>query len=154
MGSMDFRGLLERDGKFVYTSRGRSMVPLIREGKDLVVIERAALPLKKYDVPLYQRANGDTILHRVLQVRPDGYVLCGDSQCNLEYGVQDAQVIGVLSAVIRNGKECSVRDWRYRAYVRLWGGCRPVRFPVLRGMALVRRAAGGIIRRISGGKKQ
>ncbi len=144
MERMNFRELLERDGHFLYTNRGDSMAPLIREGKDLVMISRIREPLKKYDVPLYQRDTGEYVLHRILKIRPDGYVLCGDNRWQREYGIQDRQMVGVLTAVIREGKEFSLEDGRYRACVRLWCGAFPLRVLLLRSRNLLRKIRGAL----------
>lgn len=119
MEKMTFEQVLERDGKLVYTNKGDSMMPLIKEGRDLVVIVPASGRLKKYDVPLYKRDNGKYVLHRVLKVLPDGYVICGDNRWRREYGITDRHVIGVLSAVVRNGKVLKTTDLRYRIYVHV-----------------------------------
>ena len=132
----DFRGLLERDGKFVYKNKGTSMYPLIREGRDLLVIEKIREKPKKYDVLLYQRDQGEYVLHRVLEVRPDGYVLNGDNCWWKEYGITDRHIIGILTAVIRDGKELSTGSWQYRLYTRLWCGFFPVRAALLKGKTL------------------
>ena len=73
-------------GDFVFGPKGISMLPLIKQGEDSVVISPVKEPLKKYDVPLYRRANGQFVLHRIVAVRKDGYVLCGDNQYEREYG--------------------------------------------------------------------
>ena len=97
------------------------MMPLIRQGRDLMVISgKPSGRLKKYDVPLYRRDNGQYVLHRILKVRDNDYVICGDNRWNREYGITDEQMIGVLSAVIRNGKTVSVTDRKYLLYVHLW----------------------------------
>ncbi len=137
---MNFRELLERDGSFVYTNRGDSMLPLIREGKDLVIISRIRQPLKKYDVPLYQRDSGEYVLHRIMKVCPEGYVLCGDNRWQRETGVPERQMIGVLTAVVRNGKEVSALDRRYRMYVRIWCGGFFLRVFLLRLRDGIRKA--------------
>ena len=96
------------------------MLPMLRQRRDLLIIERPRGVLRKYDVPLFKRGPGKYVLHRVLKVRRDGYVLCGDHQWRREYGVTDQQIIGVLTAFVRDGKEISVTDRRYRLYVHLW----------------------------------
>ena len=97
------------------------MMPLIRQGRDLMVISgKPSGRLKKYDVPLYRRDNGQYVLHRILKVRDNDYVICGDNRWNREYGITDGHMIGVLSAVIRNGKTVSVTDRKYLLYVHLW----------------------------------
>ena len=118
--SAHFEDILAGDGKLIYTGVGTSMLPLLRPKRDLIIIERAASRLKKYDVPLYKRDSGKYVLHRIVKIRPDGYVLCGDNQWRREYGVTDRQIIGMLTGFVRDGREISVTDQRYRLYVHVW----------------------------------
>ena len=127
MANSTFEGQLRETGKLIYTNKGDSMMPLIRQDKDLLVIVPAQGRLKKYDVPLYRRDDGKYVLHRILKVREQDYVICGDNRWTKEYGISDRHIIGVLSAVVRNGREVPVTDWRYRLYVHLWCDCFPVR---------------------------
>lgn len=143
--SATFEDVLARTGRLVYTGTGASMLPMLRPRRDLLIIEPPRGPLRRYDVPLYRRATGKYILHRVVKVRPDGYVLCGDNQWRREYGVTDAQVIGVLTAFVRDGREVRVTDGRYRLYVRVWCGLYWLRAPVLLALSL----PGRLKRRIS-----
>lgn len=123
----DFRSELEKHGKIIYTNVGDSMIPLIKQGRDVLIIEKNNGRLKKYDIPLYQRDNGQYVMHRVLKVRKNDYVICGDNRCHKETGITDGHIIGVLTGIIRNGKEISVTDFRYRVYVHLWCDFFPVR---------------------------
>ncbi len=117
-----FEDALTRGGKLVYTCVGTSMLPMLRQRRDLVIIEKNVGRLKKYDVPLYRRDSGQYVLHRIVKVHADSYVLCGDNQWRREYGITDGQIIGVLTAFVRDGREISVTDKQYRLYVRLWCG--------------------------------
>jgi len=139
MNSSSFEEVLARDGRLVYTNVGDSMLPLIRQGRDLLIIEPRRGRLKKYDVPLYRRDSGQYVLHRVLQVRENDYVLCGDNRWSKEYDITDRHILGVLTAVVRNGKELSVTDWRYRLYVRLWCDLFPLRAFLLKGLHVLKR---------------
>ena len=47
---MKFEDVIERDGKLVYTNVGDSMLPFIRQDRDLVVIEKPRGRLKKHDI--------------------------------------------------------------------------------------------------------
>ena len=134
-----FEEILTRDGRLIYSSVGDSMWPLICKGRDLLVIERLPGRLKKYDVPLYRRDNGQYVLHRVLKVRENDYVICGDNRWHRETGITDRHILGVLTAVIRDGKELSITDWRYRLYVRLWCDLFPLRAFLLRGIYVLKR---------------
>ncbi len=118
--NLSFEAVLAREGQLVYTCVGASMLPLLRQRRDLIVIEKPSKPLQRYDVPLYRRADGKYVLHRILAVRKDGYVLCGDNQWRRERRVTDEQVIGVMTAVVRDGETIFVTDKRYRLYVHLW----------------------------------
>ena len=115
-----FEDVLARDGRLVYTNVGDSMTPWIRQDRDLLIIERPKGRLKRYDVPLYRRDSGQYVLHRVLRVRRDDHVLCGDARTKCETGITDRHVIGVLTAVVRDGREIPVTDLHYRLYVHLW----------------------------------
>lgn len=108
-------------GTLVYTNVGDSMMPLLRQGKDLMVISRKPEGrLKKYDVPLYKRDSGQYVLHRILKVREGDYVICGDNRWRREYGIEDRHIIGVLTAIVRDGQTIPVTDKRYLWYVHLW----------------------------------
>lgn len=141
---MTFEQVIARDGRLIYTNRGDSMMPLIKQGRDLLVIsKKPKRRLKKYDVPLYKRDSGKYVLHRILQVRKHDYVICGDNRWTKEYGITDRHIIGVLTAVIRNGEEIKVTDLKYRIYVHLWCDLFPVRAFVLRAVNKIKRMIKG-----------
>lgn len=143
MSELTFEQVLQRDGKLVYTNKGDSMMPLIKQDRDLLVISRKPKHrLKKYDVPLYKRDSGQYVLHRILKVRKNDYVLCGDNRRNKEYGISDRHIIGVLTAVIRNGKEIKVTDKKYRLYVHLWCDLFPIRAFIIRVVNKLKRMRG------------
>lgn len=118
--------MLREKGVYVGTTVGTSMEPLLRTRRDVVVIEKPAGRLKKNDVPLYRRGE-DYVLHRIVKVLPDSYVILGDNCRNREYGITDDDIIGVLTAFYRKGKYCTVTDWRCRAYVCFIRALRPLR---------------------------
>lgn len=139
MNKSTFEEELERTGRLVYTNLGNSMMPLIRQQKDLVIIKQAKGPLKRYDVPLYKRDSGEYVLHRILKVNRQGYVLCGDNRWNREYGITDKHIIGVLEGVVRDGKKISVTDWNYRCYVHLWCDFFYIRAGILMVLKRIKR---------------
>ena len=139
MSKSTFEEEIRRKGKLIYTNVGDSMEPLIRQGRDLLVISAANGRLKKYDVPLYKRDSGQYVLHRILKVRKDDYVICGDNRRQKEYGITDRHIIGVLTAIVRNGKEISVNDRKYRLYVHIWCDFFCVRALILRVKHYIKR---------------
>ena len=131
MTESSIRRELAAHGSLVYTNVGVSMRPLIRQGRDLLVIRTCTDRLRKYDIPLYQRPSGQYVLHRIVRVLPDGYVLCGDNCTQLEH-VTDDQILGVLTALERDGRTIPMTAPSMRLYGRLWVGLYPLRLPVLR----------------------
>lgn len=126
MSKSTFEEELKEKGTLIYTNVGTSMRPLIRQGKDVMIIKRpeewdeCKRKLKKMDVPLYKRDSGQYVLHRVVKVTEEGYVLRGDNTYSNEYGITDKHILGVLTGVIRNGKEVSVNSLGYRVYSYIW----------------------------------
>lgn len=139
MSKATFEEIIENDGKLVYSNVGDSMRPLIRQDRDLLVIEPVSGRLRKYDVPLYKRDNGQYVLHRILKVRPDDYVICGDNRWSKETGITDRQIVGVLTAVVRSGKEIPVTSLRYRLYAHLWCDLFPIRAFILKVRYVLKR---------------
>lgn len=137
---MTFEEKIEKHGYLVYPNVGDSMMPLLRQGRDLMVITRKpAERLKRYDVPLYKRENGQYVLHRILKARKDDYVICGDNRWCREYGITDQQIIGILTAVVRDGKKLSVTDKKYRIYVHIWCDLFYIRAAVLWSRGMIQR---------------
>ena len=139
MSSSSFEEILEKEGQLIYSNVGDSMLPMIRQGRDLLVIRRQTGRLKKYDVPLYRRDSGQYVLHRILKVRENDYVICGDNRWHRETGITDQHILGVLTAIIRDGKEIPATDPRYRLYVHLWCDLFPLRAFLLRGLHVLKR---------------
>ena len=139
MNKSTFEEILARDGQLVYTNVGDSMLPLIRQGKDLLVIKPQTGRLQKYDIPLYRRDSGQYVLHRVLKVRESDYVICGDNRWGLECGITDHHIVGVLTAIIRDGKEIRMTGWQPRLYAHLWCDLFPIRAAILRCLSVMKR---------------
>ena len=53
-----FEDVIEHAERIIYTNVGDSMRPLIRQDRDILIIEKPVGRLKKYDVPLYKRDSG------------------------------------------------------------------------------------------------
>lgn len=144
-----FEELLEKDGYLVYTNVGVSMMPLLRQRRDIIEIRKKGTGrCKRYDAVLYKR--GDKyILHRILKVRPNDYVICGDHNIRKEYGITDAQILGVMTRVIRNGKSIYPTDWKYKLCVHLWCDFYLIRAGILYIIMLL-RAAGRRVKKVFG----
>lgn len=102
-----------------FAPRGISMLPLLREGRDEVLLSPLPDKLKKYDLPLYQRRDGSYVLHRVVR-EGESYTCMGDNQFKAEPGLNYEQMIGLVTAVYRDGAELKVESIGYKLYCRLW----------------------------------
>lgn len=112
---ISFRDYLDTYGVLTYPVVGVSMLPLLHQDRDLVTVERRDGRFAPGDVVLYER-KGRFILHRVVKTREKDYVILGDNCISFEYGTTDQDILGVMTHFVRNGKEYSTDDWRYRAY--------------------------------------
>ena len=125
-GPARIEDVIAAEGMFVSTSVGTSMLPLIRDRRDTIIVVPPSGRLRKYDVALYRR--GDRyILHRVVDVLPEGYVICGDNCLAREYDITDANVIGVLTGLYRGDRQVDLGGIGYRTYARAWVLLYPAR---------------------------
>lgn len=118
--------------------RGVSMLPMLREDIDSVVLSPLPERLHKYDLPLYQRKNGKYVLHRVVKVG-ETYACIGDNQFIIEQGLEHSQMIALVTAFYRGDKKYNVTDLRYRLYCHLWHYSRPLRHFWRRVIRWIRR---------------
>lgn len=138
---------LRQEGTVKIPARGNSMVPLFRHGRDQVCLRPVdATALRKYDMILYRRPNGKYVLHRVVGVKKDGYVLRGDGQLVDEYPVRPAWVIARVEGFGRGAHSYTCAHWGYRVYAVLWVHTVWVR----RGLAKLRGGLGRLKRLVLG----
>jgi len=102
-------------GKLVrITVTGSSMYPFLREAIDSVELSGGCFSdLRKGDITLIKRENGQYILHRVLLVKADSFFIVGDAQQWVEGPLYEKQLIAIASAIYR-------KDFRISCYGRLW----------------------------------
>ena len=137
--------ILSGGGEFRMYPKGTSMLPLIRQGSDSVVLKRnTEKAAKRYDIAFYRRTNGQFVLHRVMKIENNGsYTMCGDNQTALEKGITEEQIIGYVCVLYRGEKQVNFNSFAYKAYVRLY--CF---MPLRKAVRLLKRVASTVIRRI------
>ena len=121
-----------------FRPRGTSMLPMLRQGIDSIVLSPLPEKLKKYDLPLYQRANGQYVLHRVVEVG-DTYTCIGDNQYVLEKGLTHDQMIAVVTEFYRGDKCHSCKEVSYKMYCIFWHKSRSIRHFVKCAIGWIRR---------------
>lgn len=132
------KDVLDSGGEFQMFPKGSSMLPLLREKIDSVVLVKPQGQLKTGDILLYKRSNGQYVLHRIVKVNQNSYELCGDNQIQIETKVSDTDIIGVVGYFYRREKKITDRNLIYKCYKFLWKSF------------ILRRIAGKIRRMISG----
>ena len=105
------------NGKTVrFQPQGTSMLPMLRPGVDAVLLKKAPDLLKKNDLPLYIRADGHFVLHRVVGVNNGRYAMCGDNQWRVENNILPEQILAVAQGFFRGEKYISCGNLFYRTY--------------------------------------
>jgi hypothetical protein len=132
------RERLEAGQTVRFSPMGISMLPMLRQGKDSVVLSPVPEKLKKYDLPLYRRPDGQYVLHRIVEVG-DTYTCIGDNQFRMEPGVEHGQILALVTAFYRGERKWEVTSPLYRLYCRFWHYSRPLRRFWRRGMGWLRR---------------
>ncbi len=124
---------LVKDGFILTYVKGTSMNPMLKEGRDRVVIKTVKGDIKKGDVVLYMRENGTYILHRVFKVTDSALVCCGDNHTVLEYGVKKNAVLGILTGYYKGNTYIDLnKSVKYKLYKALWGNRRNFRAFVIK----------------------
>ena len=115
----DYRALIQSLGVISVVPTGNSMLPFIRGGKDVVVVEKPTRPLKELDAVLYQTEQGDYILHRIVKITSSGYIAVGDNLALAEE-INEQAVIGVLTAVYKGKRKIEANDISYIKKIEKW----------------------------------
>ena len=119
---------LQELGYAVVPVIGTSMWPLLKEGKTRVQVEvKEGKQVRKGDIVLYRRKDGTLVLHRIIKVEYDTFLVCGDHQWKQMEQVQEEQILAVAQGFFRNGHYIDEKTWWYRLYKKFWTGNLTVR---------------------------
>jgi len=118
---------LSEHGVWATNTVGISMRPLFKTHRDAVVVKAIDRDIKKYDVVLYKDSKERYILHRVIKLRPDIFVIRGDNKFVKEY-VPRERVLAYMISFNRKGKHHTVDELGYKLYSRFWNFIYPLRF--------------------------
>lgn len=139
--------VLLREGKYVGPTAGVSMLPMLKEGRDSIVVRPAERRLNPLDVALYRRGK-DYVLHRVISVQEGGYIIRGDN-CYSDERVSEGQILGVLTEFFRGDKRVDCSDKRYLRYAKR----RVKNYPLRRFFFRAKCRIKGVLARLVGRTK-
>lgn len=118
---------LSQHGVYYATTEGDSMEPLFHTHKSVVCFRPKTRRLLRFEVPLVRREDGHCVMHRIVRVTPEGYIMRGDNRRIDDPFVPESEVIGVMDGYYRGEKFVPVTALRYRAYVFFWGRPNPIK---------------------------
>ena len=124
--------LVAQGGSVELTVTGSSMEPMLHHGESRVRLTRAK-ELKRGDLALYRRENGQYVLHRIIDKDLLGYVCCGDAQ-SVPEDIHSFQVLAMVEQFTRRDCWVDCGSRLYHAYWKTWLLLRPARRIVLGGI--------------------
>lgn len=137
---ISYEEYLDSHGSLTYANVGKSMLPLLRQGKDLFTVrKKSAERCKVGDVVLYRRPPDQYVLHRIVEVRPYDYVILGDNCIAKETGIRDEDILGIMTEFVRGGKKHNVEEAGYRAYSQIFLQTIPLRIFIKKVALRLRR---------------
>ncbi len=122
------REVVDSGGEFELYPRGKSMLPLIKEGRDSVMLVAPPNEICVGAIAFYKRDSGKFVLHRVVGAKDGLYTMCGDNQTWLEDGIRRDQIIAVVSSMKLDGKRVTPDDAKYQKWLKKWMNMRYRRF--------------------------
>ena len=118
--------------------RGDSMRPFLRSA-DFAYLTQLPEQVKKGDMILFRRLNGQYVLHRVYKILADGnYLLLGDSQMIPEPVHRD-QFRALVTHVRAGAQLLTPKDLRWWFFAYPWRWLAPWRPQVTKLLALFRK---------------
>ena len=103
MESVAYEEMLRQDGKIITHVVGYSMFPLLCNRESIVIVESVnRVPPRRGDVVLY-KSGTNYLLHRILQIKPDEYLIRGDNTWVIEHIPKDA-LLATMTGFYRHAK--------------------------------------------------
>lgn len=116
---------LDSEGEVVFKITGNSMQPFMIHDKTLVTIKKIDKKLEKHDIVFY-KINDHFILHRILKIKQNHIITCGDGLTLLEH-INISDIFAIVTKFQNGNKVTSVNNIFYKFKVRVWGLLRPIR---------------------------
>lgn len=111
---------LREGGSVTFSPRGTSMLPMLRAYGDSVTLTAPPARFKRGMVALFVLNKDDGtakyILHRLVRIKKEGLVFCGDHRSECDKTVAPGDVVGVVTSYSSRGRERSIKSLTYRLY--------------------------------------
>ena len=108
---------IKAGGTYRFYPKGKSMLPLIKEGADSVVLSSVD-KIAEGDIVLYKRQNGMFVIHRVVKIS-DTVSMCGDNQFYIEKDILIEQILAKVSAIYKKDRLVKLDSQGYNFYVKM-----------------------------------
>lgn len=127
--------MLEENRLAEFTVTGDSMWPLIRHGRDRVIVEKCgAEGLKKGDIVLMKPCPGRYLLHRITFLGTDFIETTGDGNCFRDGRFPKSAAVARVVTVLRKQKKISCNSPYWKFIFRCWMALFRVRRWLLSGI--------------------
>ena len=109
--------VISSGGEFRMYPRGVSMLPLLTQGEDSVVLVSLG-DVCVNDMILYRRDSGQFVLHRLIKIEGDEYIMCGDNQGELEKGIKRENLLAKVKYFYNKDKKVTLDSADYQKYLK------------------------------------
>lgn len=111
---------LREGGSVTFSPKGTSMLPMLHSGTDSVTLIKPPDKPRKGTVALFilkdEKGGRRYALHRLVRIKNDEYVFCGDNRISCDPPVKYEDILAVVSEFTRNGKKHGVKGFFYCVY--------------------------------------
>lgn len=116
------RELTEQGKQVSMLISGNSMSPFLMHGRDSIRFQKPDRKLKKGDMVFFQRKSGQFVMHRIVQVKKDGFYLLGDAQQgrDKEGLIEESQIFARIVGVCRKGRWIGPGDFWWEFFEHVW----------------------------------
>lgn len=113
------RPLLSEGKRVRFRVKGRSMFPLLKDGRDVVELALAK-SVEKGDLVLAQITPKQYVLHRVIKKEGKELTLMGDGNLEIKEQCTYTDIVGKVVLIIRGSHCISSANILFRFYTMVW----------------------------------
>ena len=124
--------LLQENRQIVIPVSGNSMTPFLCGGRDFVMLRKCEKnELRTGDIVLYQRIQGQFVLHRIQKIRGQNFYAIGDAQRVTEGPISVERICGKVYGIQRKGRWIGHRNFFDWFFKKIWIHVIPLRRHIL-----------------------